>query len=112
LLNDLRVQGITVLVATHDLNQAAMRFPLVALVNRALVAFGPPARVLTAANLAAAFGSHIHLVHTPEGDLLVTDTCCEGEQMPAGPVVGRDLSAAVSLPEYEVRVDGERIHER
>jgi manganese/iron transport system ATP-binding protein len=117
LLDDLRRQGITVLVATHDLNQARGRFPLVALVNRRLVAFGAPDRVLTAANLAFAFGSHIHVVHTSQGDLLVTDSCCDGDHPLPEPMVGRDLDEAVALPEYEVRVDGvradgERIHTR
>ncbi len=112
LLDELRRQAITILVATHDLNQAAARFPLVALINRRLVAFGPPAQVLTAENLAGAFGSHIHVVHTSEGDLLVTDSCCDGEHPLPQPTVGRDLNAPVALPEYEVRVDGERVHPR
>jgi hypothetical protein len=25
-----------------------------------------------------AYGSHLHVVHTNEGDLFVTDTCCSG----------------------------------
>lgn len=112
LLDDLRRQGVTTLVATHDLNQAAARFPLVALVNRRLVALGAPAQVLTAANLAAAFGSHIHVVHTTDGDLLVTDSCCDGDHPLPEPRVGRDLAAPVALPAYEVRVDGERVHPR
>ncbi len=106
-LNVLRDQGITLLVATHDLNQAATRFPLVALVNRRLVGFGPPAQVLSAANLAGAFGSHVHVVHTNDGDLLVTDTCCDDAHLLPDAVVGRSAEA-VALPGYEVEVDGER----
>jgi ABC-type Mn2+/Zn2+ transport system ATPase subunit len=112
LLDDLRSQRVTVLVATHDLNQAAARFPLVALINRRLVALGPPDQVLTAETLAHAFGSHIHVVHTAEGDLLVTDACCDGDHPLPQPRIGRELDDAVALPEYEVRVDGERIHPR
>ncbi len=112
LLDDLRRQGITVLVATHDLNQASARFPLVALINRRIVAFGPPERVLTAQHLAAAFGSHVHLIHTNEGDLLVTDACCDGEHPLPAPVVGRSNEEAVALPAYEVAVDGERVRGR
>lgn len=107
-LDDLRAQGITVLVATHDLNQAAARFPLVALINRRLVAFGPPQQALTAANLAHAFGSHIHVVHTTEGDLVVADTCCTDNPTLPESGYGRPRDEAVALPAYEVEVDGER----
>ncbi len=106
-LNVLRDQGITLLVATHDLNQAATRFPLVALVNRRLIAFGPPAQALNPADLAAAFGSHVHVVHTNEGDLVVTDTCCDDTHLLPQAVVGRS-EGAVALPAYEVAVDGKR----
>lgn len=106
-LNVLRDQGITLLVATHDLNQAATRFPLVALVNRRLVGFGPPAQVLTAANLAGAFGNNVHIVHNGEGDLVVTDTCCDDTHPLPDAVVGRSADA-VALPAYEVEVDGSR----
>ncbi len=112
LLETLRAQGITVLVATHDLNQAAARFSLVALLNRRLVALGPPAQVLTAANLSAAFGSHMHVVRSAEGDLLVTDSCCDGDLAPAEPRLGRDPDFPVALPAWEVNVDGERAHPR
>jgi manganese/iron transport system ATP-binding protein len=107
-LDGLRAQGITVLVATHDLNQASRRFPVVALINRRLIAFGTPEQALTPKTLAAAFGSHIHIVHTSEGDLLVADTCCEDDHPLPITAVGRDANAAVALPAYEVSVDGER----
>ena len=114
ILDALRADGVTVLVATHDLHQASTRFPLVALVNRRLAAFGSAKEVLTAQNLAAAFGSHIHVVHGEGGDLLVTDSCCEGgvdgglpEPLPA---LGRQPDAAVALPAWEASVDGERMH--
>ena len=112
ILDDLRSDGVTVLVATHDLHQASTRFPLVALINRRLVAFGAPAQVLTGQNLAAAFGSHIHVVHGDHTDLLVTDSCCDGgvdsgflEPLPA---LGKEPDAAMGLPAWETSVDGER----
>lgn len=113
ILDAQRAQGVTVLVATHDLQQASTRFPLVALVNRRLAAFGTPAQVLTATNLAAAFGSHIHVVHSESGDLLVTDTCCDGAGESANlveplPALGRAEGNAVALPAWETSVDGER----
>src|SRR3972149_3652811 len=75
----LRAAGGTELVATHDLNLAAERFDSVMLLNRRLVAFGRPADVLTREHLVQAYGGHVHVL--PEGDLLVlTDTCCEGDE--------------------------------
>ncbi len=78
LLTLLRGQGITVLVATHDLNQAAEQFPLVLLLNRRLIAFGPARQVLRPERLAAAYGSQLHVVHAETGDLLLADSCCTG----------------------------------
>jgi manganese/iron transport system ATP-binding protein len=81
-LDGLRAAGVTELVATHDLNLAAERFDSVMLLNRRLVAFGPPAQVLTRDNLIQAYGGHVHVL--PEGGLLVvTDTCCEGDEAEA-----------------------------
>jgi ABC-type Mn2+/Zn2+ transport system ATPase subunit len=78
-LERLRADGVTELVATHDLNLAAGHFELVMLLNRRLVAFGRPAEVLTRAHLVQAYGSHLHVL--PEGELLVvTDTCCDGDE--------------------------------
>jgi ABC-type Mn2+/Zn2+ transport system ATPase subunit len=108
LLAELRKQGVTILVATHDLNQASEHFPLMALLNRRLIAFGPPQQVLTPTNLAAAYGGHIHVVHTETGDMLLTDTCCDDSQPPPQVTLGRLPDDAVSLPEREVRIDGER----
>ncbi len=81
-LDALKALGITVLVATHDLDQAAAQFDRMMLLNRRLVVFGPPAHVLTPAHLLAAYGGHLHLL--PGGDvqderILLADTCCEGE---------------------------------
>lgn len=87
LLAQLRQQGVTVLVATHDLNQAAEQFAKVMLLNRRLVALGTPREVLTPALLSQAYGSQLHVVHSAEGDLLLTDSCCgEGEVIHKLPV--------------------------
>ena len=55
LIDRIRRQGVTVLVASHDLNQAGKQFPLILLLNRRVIAFGFPEQVLTTANLLAAF---------------------------------------------------------
>jgi manganese/iron transport system ATP-binding protein len=87
-LTTLRDRGITVLIATHDLNQAAERFERMVLLNGSVIAQGAPAQVLTAANLARAYGGQLHLVHTAEGDVLVTDSCCGGGEPPVPQLVG------------------------
>jgi manganese/iron transport system ATP-binding protein len=81
ILADLRRQNITVMVATHDLNQAAEQFPQIILLNHRLVAYGPPAQVLTPEMLMLAYGSQMHIVHSEDGDLVLTDSCCGGGEV-------------------------------
>jgi ABC-type Mn2+/Zn2+ transport system ATPase subunit len=78
LLDELREQGIPVMVATHDLNLAAERFDAILLLNRRLVAIGPAKEVLTREHLEQTYGDHIHLLPEGEGMLVLADTCCEG----------------------------------
>ncbi len=80
LLDDLRRRGVPAIVSTHDLNLAAERFDRVALLHRSLVAFGAPSSVLTRDHLASAYGGHLHLMPDAEGVMVITDTCCEGEE--------------------------------
>ena len=74
LLAGLRAERITVLVSTHDMETAAQRFELVALLNGRLVAFGPPADVFTPTHITAAFGGQALFLD----DLVVIDQCCPG----------------------------------
>ncbi len=76
ILDDLQARGVTVMVATHDLDQAARAFDKVLLLNRRLYGFGPPAEVLQAERLLAAYGGHLRVL-TAE-NVLVGDTCCQG----------------------------------
>jgi manganese/iron transport system ATP-binding protein len=80
ILDDLTASGVTTLVATHDLNLAAERFDQILLLNRRLVALGPPASVFTPTLLMEAYGGHMHLVPEGEGVMILTDTCCDGEE--------------------------------
>jgi ABC-type Mn2+/Zn2+ transport system ATPase subunit len=82
ILDELHAAGVTEIISTHDLNLAADRFSQVLLMNRRLIAYGPPAQVLTQANLVAAYGGHVHRLPEGQGMLIVTDTCCEGEEEP------------------------------
>jgi manganese/iron transport system ATP-binding protein len=56
IMDQLHDQGVTVLVSTHDLNLAAERFDRLALLNRQMIAYGPPQEVITSQTLAAAYG--------------------------------------------------------
>ncbi len=77
-LDGLRPDGVTILVATHDLNMAAERFDRVMLLNRQVVGYGPATAVLTPDNLLKAYGGHMHRLD--HGELLFTDTCCDGHE--------------------------------
>jgi manganese/iron transport system ATP-binding protein len=76
LLDGLRGRGVTVLVSTHDLSLAADRFSQVLLLNRRLVAFGPPAEVFQASFIRQAFGGQLLFL---EGGVVVDQCCPPGE---------------------------------
>jgi manganese/iron transport system ATP-binding protein len=77
ILDSLRSDGVTILVATHDLNLAAERFDQVMLLNRRIVAFDEPAAVLNQNNLTQAFGGHMHIIEGEGDSLLFADSCCD-----------------------------------
>lgn len=79
LLERLHQQKITVMVATHDLGQAAINFDRVMLLNRHLIRFGAPQEVLTSENLLLAYQGHAHLIRTADGTTTLADSCCDGE---------------------------------
>jgi ABC-type Mn2+/Zn2+ transport system ATPase subunit len=74
LLARLREQRITVLVSTHDMQTAAQRFELVALLNGRLIAYGPPPEVFTPAHLSEAFSGQALFLD----GMVVIDQCCPG----------------------------------
>jgi ABC-type Mn2+/Zn2+ transport system ATPase subunit len=77
ILDELREQGVTVLVSLHDLKLAAERFELVMLLNKRMLGVGTPEEVLTSEDLLRAYGGHLHLVATEDGMLALGDTCCD-----------------------------------
>lgn len=79
ILASLRPDGVTVMVATHDLNLAAQRFDRVMLLNKAIVAFDRGLTVLTAENLVAAYGGHVHRIGQGE-EMMLADSCCGGDE--------------------------------
>ena len=79
ILEELRQRQVTVLIATHDLNQAAERFDRVMLLNRRLLGLGSAEEVFTPERLMAAYGGQLRLIQTPEGLMVLSDACCDGE---------------------------------
>jgi manganese/iron transport system ATP-binding protein len=77
ILDSLRPDAVTVLVATHDLNLAAERFDRVMLLNREMVAFDVPTAVLQPNYLLQAYGGHMHIIGEGPEAIMVADTCCE-----------------------------------
>jgi ABC-type Mn2+/Zn2+ transport system ATPase subunit len=73
IVGDIHRQGVTVLVATHDLQQAAdtAHYERVLLLNRQLLGVGPAQEVLTEEQLAAAYGRQLQRVATEHGSLLL-----------------------------------------
>jgi len=67
ILDKLREHKVTVLVATHDLNQAAERFDAVMLLNKQLVGFGLPTTVFTPLLLQQAYGGTMQFIEITNG---------------------------------------------
>ncbi|MEJ2708690.1 MAG: metal ABC transporter ATP-binding protein [Anaerolineales bacterium] len=82
ILDKLRHRAVTVMVATHDLDQAATHFDRAMLLNHRLLGFDQPGEVFTTERLVMAYGGHLRLVENGESGLLALgDTCCdEGEE--------------------------------
>ncbi len=75
----LQENGVTIMVATHDLNLAADTFDQVMLLNQKMVAFGRPPAVLTSANLLKAYGGHLHVLSESGEGVVLVDDCCDPE---------------------------------
>ncbi|MCP4426127.1 MAG: metal ABC transporter ATP-binding protein [Chloroflexi bacterium] len=73
-LDALRPDGVTVLVATHDLNLAEARFDRMMLLNKRIVAFDTGTAVLQPDNLLQAYGGHMRAVG--DSDIVLMDECC------------------------------------
>ncbi len=75
LLDRLKKEKVTVMVATHDLDQAATHFDRIMLLNHQLVAFGQPSDVLHTDNLLKAYGGKLKPVDGK--NILSMDDCCD-----------------------------------
>ncbi|MCS7109904.1 MAG: metal ABC transporter ATP-binding protein [Candidatus Caldarchaeum sp.] len=63
LLNELKQEGRTIVMSTHDLSSTFELFENILLLRNRMVAFGPPEKVLTLENLSAAYGSDRVAMH-------------------------------------------------
>lgn len=79
LLGALRGEGITALVALHELDLAQAHFPLALLLRVRALGFGPPREVFTPDRLREAYGEGLRLLETPSGPVALGESCCGGE---------------------------------
>ncbi|MBI5957967.1 MAG: metal ABC transporter ATP-binding protein [Chloroflexi bacterium] len=76
-LDILRAEGVAVLLATHNLVQAATHYDKLLLLNAGQqIAFGPPGEIYTPAALAATFGDRIALWQDGGKYIVVADQPC------------------------------------
>jgi len=75
LLENLKERQVTIMVATHDLEQAAEHFDRVMLLRQRLIGFGSPDQVLQTEKLIDAYGGRVQRVD--ENSLLTVDDCCD-----------------------------------
>ena len=76
-LDNLRSEGITVLVAIHDLNMARNRFDRVLLLNQHVISYGTPQDTLVPASVNEAYGTSIGHWHEAEHIIFLSnDDCC------------------------------------
>jgi len=77
-LERLRERRVTIMVSTHDMDEAAGQFDRILLLNKEVIAFGPVAEVFTPELLRKAYGHHLHLLPSERGVMVLSDTCCGG----------------------------------
>ena len=75
-LDILRRGDITVLIATHNLAQAANHFDKVLMLNRQQIVFGEPVEVFTQDNLARTFGGTLRMWEEDGGLVMISDDPC------------------------------------
>ena len=80
LLDKLQKQNVTVMVATHDLDQAEKYFDRVMLLNRKLLGLGASKDVLKPEHLIQAYGNRMRLVDADGNLMTLDDTCCDDEE--------------------------------
>lgn len=72
-LDALQAQGVTIILATHDLQAAQRQFDRLLLLRHEVIACGTAAEVLTAANLRAAYGKRVGVFEEGQQTIVVVD---------------------------------------
>jgi len=72
-LDTLTEEGITILLATHDMGKAANHFDKVALINRRLLAYGMPEAVMQPDVLRQAYGGALTVFRQGNETILIAD---------------------------------------
>ena len=78
LMERLEKERVTIMTATHDLDQAARHFNRILLLNRHLIRFGSSQKVLTAENLKVAYGGRLRMIEDGDNLMALDNSCCEG----------------------------------
>jgi zinc/manganese transport system ATP-binding protein len=89
LLGELRADGITVVLTTHDLNWVAAHLPRVVCLNGVVTADGPPTEVFTEEVLRATYGADVRVIR--DGNLVFVADQTHVFDDPLGPLRGRDI---------------------
>ena len=79
LLDELQQKHVTVMVATHDLEQAARYFDRILLLNHQLIGFGSAAEVLQPEKLIHAYGGKLHMKDGQPNLAALDEPCCDGD---------------------------------
>lgn len=72
-LDLLRERGVTVLLATHDMQMAATRFDQILLLNKQVIAYGAPEEVFTPSHLLSAYGGGVRVFEDNGQKFVVAD---------------------------------------
>ena len=75
LLDALRDRKVTVMIATHNLDQASRYFDRILLLNQKIIGFGLPGEVLSTDKLRQAYAGRYQSINGE--DLLTVDDCCD-----------------------------------
>ncbi|HCB02572.1 MAG TPA: manganese ABC transporter ATP-binding protein [Anaerolineae bacterium] len=79
LLDTLKGQNVTVMVATHDLEQASRHFDRIMLLNHKIITFDEPSSVMKTENLLQAYGARLRTTNGNDNLLTLDDSCCGDE---------------------------------
>lgn len=72
-LDNLRADGVTTILATHDLSQATTYFDKLLLLRGGIIAYGVPQQVFTPEHLTQAYGGRLGIFHEGGETIIITD---------------------------------------